>query len=672
MKSSKAYTRDSINAAEQTWQIDLKPYRVLLVIGNQWDDPKSLVVNCKWNVPFDYNVGPGCEGEFQQITALLKSWCVPFDILRLDQQYMKIDHFLDDDKKPKYGCIIWSADQSVLEDQDYTILKQVVNDFGISLIAISNRIKEPIIQEILGIKNTGFYNHSSLMEFKKDHFLTRGLGSESIPMGKVQLFQKRVQVELIDADVVAVQGKFPQITVKDISENTKAVWLGGDYRTQYDSFPRMRKLLRRAITWCIGYSIYKSYPKTVIMVMDDMGSSFIAYKESWHFPTLSKSEIIERMIKPLQKHNALTVLNVCPGFVDIDSRQVMPSWTKKFVDPFGTLQDYISTKEGIDEGLRLGVFEIQSHGWTHMQPDLDSPPGPWWDADIEGEKTEAGWYREFGDVRRGKDIPAQIQRLHMKKSIEGIQSQFNVTPLAIRPGGGGISLTYENDTYILAALEGFGWCGGSKGGYCGKDLVFKNMMGMMGTKENPRKGADDAPMMIDAPPDGHDKGVALNEQGFVLGLEKVRDFKVMGCNEYIGYMHAKINVSGGSEFRIDFDYDGHYCQYFRDNSSTWIFHLSDRLRKKLVLPSQLQVMIDGEEIREGILSKNQSKKQGKTRSLKDRIKALFASVFRKGSASTGSKASSRPTLADLYSDEIIEIQLPPGIGKHTVTYKPKK
>ncbi|MCK4828104.1 hypothetical protein KA005_70900, partial [bacterium] len=434
---------NSLNTTEQDRQIDLKPYRVLLVIGNQWDDPNSLVVKCKWNVPFNYNMGPGCEGEFQQIAALLKSWCVPFDILRLDQQNMKIDHFLNGDKKPKYGCIIWSADQSVLEDQDYTILEQVVNEFGISLIAISNRIKEPVIQEILGVKYISFYNHSSLLEFKKDHFLTRGLGSESIPMGKVLLFQKRVQVELIDADVVAVQGKFPQITVKDISENTKAVWLGGDYRTQYDSFPRMRKLLRRAITWCIGYSIYKTYPKRVIMVMDDMGSAVNIYQEYWHFPTLSKDKIIERMIKPLQKHNALTVLNVCPGFVDIDSRKVIPSWTKKFVDPFGMLQDYISTKEGIDEGLRLGVFEIQSHGWTHMQPDLDSQPGPWWDADIEGEKTEVGWYREFGDVRRGKDIPAQIQRLHMKKSIEGIQSQFNVTPLAIRPGGGGISLTYE-------------------------------------------------------------------------------------------------------------------------------------------------------------------------------------------------------------------------------------
>jgi len=37
-----------------------------------------------------------------------------------------------------------------------------------------------------------------------------------------------------------------------------------------------------------------------------------------------------------------------------------------------------------------GVLEIESHGWTHMQPDLDSPPGPWWNADLDGEASAIG------------------------------------------------------------------------------------------------------------------------------------------------------------------------------------------------------------------------------------------------------------------------------------------
>jgi hypothetical protein len=281
------------------------------------------------------------------------------------------------------------------------------------------------------------------------------------------------------------------------------------------------------------------------------------------------------------------------------------------------------------------------------------------------------WYREFGDVRTGKDIPAEIQRLHIKRSIEGIRSQFNITPLALRPGGGSISLSYENDTHRLSAMEGFGWCGGSEGGYCGNDLVIKNMMGMMGTKEKPKRGADDTPRMIDAPPDGHDRGIALDGKGFGLGLEKLRGFRFMGLNEYVGYMHAKVNVSGGSEFRIDFDYDSHYCQYFKEHGSTWILHLSDWLREEIGSRNQLHVTIDGKEIFDDIPSKNQGKKREKTMSIKGRIKNLFASVFWNGSPSTGNNVNGQTSLADLYSDEIIEIQLPAGVGRHTVTYKPK-
>ena len=68
--------------------------------------------------------------------------------------------------------------------------------------------------------------------------------------------------------------------------------------------------------------------------------------------------------------------NIVPGFVDDARRRIVPSWEQRFVDAFGTTEDYISTKRGIDEGVAAGVFEIESHGWTHMQPDLTSAPGP--------------------------------------------------------------------------------------------------------------------------------------------------------------------------------------------------------------------------------------------------------------------------------------------------------
>src|SRR5205809_773817 len=71
------------------------PYRFLLVIGDQWSDPASEVI----------------EGtsEFSMLCALLKSWGLPFDIHRLDQQRFDAYHLLDRNGQPRHGTIIWDA-----------------------------------------------------------------------------------------------------------------------------------------------------------------------------------------------------------------------------------------------------------------------------------------------------------------------------------------------------------------------------------------------------------------------------------------------------------------------------------------------------------------------------------------------------------------------------------
>ena len=54
--------------------LPIKPYRVLVVV-EQWDDPASVLVDSE-------------KDEFQPVVALLKAWCIPFDIFRLDQQHL--------------------------------------------------------------------------------------------------------------------------------------------------------------------------------------------------------------------------------------------------------------------------------------------------------------------------------------------------------------------------------------------------------------------------------------------------------------------------------------------------------------------------------------------------------------------------------------------------------
>jgi hypothetical protein len=61
-----------------------------------------------------------------------------------------------------------------------------------------------------------------------------------------------------------------------------------------------------------------------------------------------------------------------------------------------------------------------------MQPDLTPPPGPWWGAPIEDERAEVGWYREFYDVRRNREIPEAEQKFRMQQSRDWIRLKLSL------------------------------------------------------------------------------------------------------------------------------------------------------------------------------------------------------------------------------------------------------
>src|ERR1041384_172138 len=80
------------------------PYRFLLVIGNQWDDDASVLIERS--------------GEFQILAALLKTWGLPFEILRLDQQRLDRYHLLERDGTPRHGTLIWDAGADQLKGKN--------------------------------------------------------------------------------------------------------------------------------------------------------------------------------------------------------------------------------------------------------------------------------------------------------------------------------------------------------------------------------------------------------------------------------------------------------------------------------------------------------------------------------------------------------------------------
>ena len=555
----------------------VKPYRVLLVISDQWKDPAS------------YLIADG--GEFQTIVTLFKSWGIPFDILRLDQQVMDPNLFTNMHGNPRYGAILWDADTTgQILPQDFGVLADAVEKKGISFIAIGDRIGEKVVQDLLGIRYQGEHPHSSHVKVSAESsFLLRGLNSD-LDMGGPELpFKERVQVISEHAQVLATQGGMPAITERELSKETRAIWIGGDIQQMFQ-YPALRTVLRRAVTEAIGYALVKTWTDHVILTMDDMGNAQNSWLEHWHYPTLTQEQIRKHLIEPLRSHHAILSLNIVPGFVDDALRRVVPSWQQQFVDAFGTAQDYISTKRGIDEGVAAGVFELESHGWTHMQPDLTSAPGPWWGSDVNAERSEVGWYREFFDTRRNREIPAAEQMFHLLQSRDWIKDQFGLEPLAFAAGGNAVSLSPANNTWRLAGEAGFGFYGG----YLGKDLAIQGLAN--DTAEF--GGSDDVPLVLPAPPDGHDRGITRDPEAFAKVFDLYPGHVFTGLDEYVGYMHASVRMATspnvGAEkpeppiIRLDISLDPHYCRALIAKGSSWHLHLSDWLREQ-IHPGRLKV-----------------------------------------------------------------------------------
>jgi hypothetical protein len=562
----------------------INPQRVLLVIGDQWEDPASFLIDIDVdNAPeYDHTIRP--KGiDFMQLVVMLKSWSIPFDIVRLDQQSLDINMFLGPDGKPLHGCVIWNADpHAKLKRQDLGLLTEAVEQHGVNLIALSNRIDQPELEKLLGLTYKGYFHSSEQATAGPDHYLTRGLGPVLLSMAEVG-YMHRPQVEAHkDATVLATHGEYPFLTVRETPSGSRTIWIGGDARIMFGQ-QSVRTLLRRAITFATGFSLYKTWENHKIIVMDDPGGAQNTFLEHWQYSTLTREQYRKRLIEPLKAHNARMVINVVPGFVNEETRKIEPSFQRKFTDKFGRLQDYPSSKLGLEDGVAEGVFELQSHGWTHMQPDLDSAPGPWWDTPLDGEKAMVGWYREFGDTRRGfVDIPAASQTFRMRTGKQWLDNLFGLDPLSFVSGGGGVSRNeYHNHTWILAAREGFGWfCW--FGGYLGPDLAVRNWQ---------FEGTSESPLTIPAMPDAHDKGIAEHPERFMETFELGGpDAVYTGFNEFVGYMHAgrqQKSLPGG---RVTFSFDPHYCQFFQNNAAEYTLELADWARRELKGKS---ILVDG-------------------------------------------------------------------------------
>ena len=574
-----------------TWAI--KPYRALLIV-DRWSDPTSMLVDHE-------------KDDFQPVAALLKAWSVPFDILRLDQQHLDNTYLLDRSGGTRYGVLIWVADSPSYTEQNLGSLAEAVKG-GASLLVARSRFLDPTLEKLLGLKFKAPYTATEPLRVTEPHFITRELASHSMdPLDTAWDFGTRLWVDPRGAKILIAQTTHPTLTLNSPGAETAAIWLGVKNLAELRDSPYWRELFFRSLVWSLGYLVRPNvdYAGRVEVEIDDWGTSDKGYLSYWRYQEPDEKSIRENLIAPLEKRGAVVAANVITGYVDRKTKRIVSPWTQRFTDAFGVEQDYASTQRGLKAAVEAGVLEIQSHGWTHMQPDLESPPGPWWTADLEGEASAGGWYTEFGDLVRGTESPAIVQLFRLKRSLQCLQEDFGQRPLELRPGGGAWSKSQLNNTGRVAAQAGFGLYHAEPDSYyyLDRDLVL-DMTGVSPhfTTSFDRLDALDA-QMSRPHPDGpammvfHDRDVAL-QPDFVnrLWARLSPAYRTISANEYVGYLHARITSSTTGttgDWQLTFDGEEPYGLYFDQHPSSWRVSLSDPFLEKLKAAPGLAVSVDG-------------------------------------------------------------------------------
>jgi hypothetical protein len=590
-----AITQSSRAASTAAPPIHTKPYRVLLVVEHR-SDPYGLVVNSETD-------------KFQPVAALLKAWSVPFDILRLDQQHLDSSYLFRRSGGIRYGAVIWLADPASYGEQDIASLEEATRA-GTSLIVVDSRFLDPTLDKLMGLKFKDFYTSTDTFQVTQERYITRDIAAgKNAPSAQSHDYSDRLWVQPTTAEILLAQGQHPILTVNQLGLETSAVWLGSPNLSVLCDSAFWRNLFFRSLVWGVGYVVVPNvdYAHRIILELDDWGTADKGFLSYWRYLEPSEETIRQDLIVPLQQHHAVASAEVDTGYVDRQSRRVVSPWTQKFTDLYGLHQDYASTRQGLKDAADAGVLDIQSHGWTHMEPDLQSPPGPWWTADLGGEGSMVGWYAEFEDQRRGEEVPAVTQIYHMERSLAELQQDFGEQALELKPGNNSWSKSQFNNTAGLAARVGFGLFHGDKATYyLDHELVldmadvvpdFNTAYDLLDVL-NPERWPDhtDGPVILGF----HDRDIALDHNFMERLFDALpTNYQTLGTNQYIGIIHTQINSSTDSDgFQLTFTQDNHYCAYFASHPSSWRLWLSDPLRKQLTA-SHLEVLIDDRSIKVG-------------------------------------------------------------------------
>ena len=508
------------------------PYRFLLVIGSQWNDPASQLIEAG--------------GEFPVVVTLLKTWGLPFDILRLDQERFDRYYLLDREGRPRYGTIIWDAEAGAVNPRTWPCCRTLVNDHGVGLVVLGDTVAAPDVAAAAGLEYVSEHRLPDGLTFAADHFITRGLqGRDKEFPVEDGSYVPGSKVKVKDATVLARRGHLPFLTARG-----RVVWLGADRASVQIRHQIVRDIFKRALVYAQGYLLYAEYPKSMMLFMDDIGTSDRTYLPYWHYRTLDEDAIRKGLIEPLKRHHAVLMEDIVTGYVDRKNRRIVTPW-KQQVDRRDRRQDACTTtsrpsaastpvqREGV---LGDPVPRLHPHA---ARPRIAARPvlgRARWTA-----PEPSASMRNSATSLRNKDVPAITQRFLMERGLEYLRQDFGAVPLFVINGGSGKSLSYPHHSARLGAEMGFGLGHFNAVWYLGNDLALdmEQVVRDGGWAHDRSISPTDIPWTVDAPQSliFHDRDVSIDitaAERLLTGLGP--GIRYMTANEYSGYLHARIEA----------------------------------------------------------------------------------------------------------------------------------
>jgi hypothetical protein len=385
---------------------------------------------------------------FMNYLDLISSNNIPYDIFIYKDGNLEMDSLVED-RILKYSVIIIAMPLNNVSDSSINTIKNISKKYGVSVISSYDYL-DPRLNEIFGISDVLNDEEFSNMKINKGFLLKEEVKNLSTNNKNYSKFKKVT----VHKDAIIIARSFPELDPLIISKKygkAKNYYFAFQKKDFLNDFGITHNLVRSSIIENSGSGMaFIDLTGYVVLRMDDPGSAIKIYSDYCHYPELNKNKW-ENISQILNKYNFTLNIGYCSGWVDdgnstrgilyvnqteikdkerecgkiYNSREII------YTDKEGWLPkeewNYIEEYQSLLELSKKGAIDIESHGYTHMNPNLELWCG--------SKKYFSNWWKvELGDMEKDKmDTPPSYneQRFIIEKSSSDIEELFNKSPTTL-------------------------------------------------------------------------------------------------------------------------------------------------------------------------------------------------------------------------------------------------